>query len=58
MALACVAMIDRPIVYHLLSSPPRRYWAAFLMPRVFHVPYATIAASVSPKTAQSMPLTQ
>ena len=38
MALAWVAMMDRPMVYHFMSPPPRMYVSAVWMPRDFHVP--------------------
>ena len=37
-APACVAMIDRPMVYHGRSRPPRRYTSAVRTTRPFHKP--------------------
>ena len=52
-ALACVAMIDRPIAYQGIVFPARKYLAAVVEPRPRHSPYDTMQASHANRTTQS-----
>ena len=53
MALACVAMMERPMAYHGMVLPASRYWFTVLLPRPFQSPNAGIATMVIAITIQS-----